>query len=108
MKWETVKTTVGREVRTAILNGQANDLILVDLIGSDFAAMKGTAGAAGCSHHAVTKLYADKAWEVIQNWDIRCVGKLRELFPAMFPKSLGTGPLVADMDESGDWVVLKA
>lgn len=44
----------------------------------------------------------------VLNWDVRCVGKLRELFPDLFPPSLRKGPLVADYCDDGEWMVERA
>ena len=41
----------------------------------------------------------------IMRWDVRCVGRLRELFPDLFPKPLRKGPLWADYDNDGDWSI---
>ena len=49
--------------------------------------------------------YADIAEKFVLKWDIRMVGKLREIIPELFPRSLKTGILVAEMDDNCDWVV---
>ena len=51
------------------------------------------------------KEYADFAWSIIENWDVRMVGRLRDLFPQHFPHSLRKGQLVCEYDEQGDWAV---
>lgn len=43
--------------------------------------------------------------ERILAWDIRLVGKLRDLFPGAFPKTLRKGLLICDYSEQGDWCV---
>ena len=48
---------------------------------------------------------ADKVVTIINNWDVRQVGRLRELFPDSFPKSLSKGQLFADYDEQGNWAI---
>ena len=59
------------------------------------------------NHTELFKAYADKAWEVVTNWDIRCAGRLRDLFPDAFPKSLRKGKLIAYMmdNENADWAI---
>lgn len=104
MKWETVKDKVAREVYTAIIEGRdwnTMSIILMDLVGSSFEIHKGK------TQHEVVKAYADKAWDIIQAWDVRCVSSLRELFPRCFPASLRTGGLVCYMadNENSDWMV---
>ena len=103
MKWETIKQQVGGQLRESILrgSGESYSLILVDLVDSNFAAKRGKA-----SFEVIT-LYADKAQEVIDHWDVRMVGRLRELFPDFFPRSLKHGPLIAEYDDAGDWQVYK-
>lgn len=54
------------------------------------------------------KELAGKAYDIVMAWDVRMVGKLRELFPEFFPKSLSKGKLIAEYDEQGDWVVFTA
>lgn len=65
--------------------------VLADVVGSDFAALK----SAKTSGKHVLTTYAGKAYERVMEWDVRRVGKLRELFPQHFPPSLRTGDLVA-------------
>jgi len=104
MKWDKVKDTVVCNVRYMII--QARDFnieanILRDLMGSNWEALR------GCEMHNVRALYADKAAEAIDNWDIRAVERLRELFPHFFPSSLQKGKLEAFMGDSGDWEVIS-
>lgn len=49
---------------------------------------------------------ADFAYDTVMNWDIRCIGKLRELFPEIFPKTLLKGHLILEYGEDG-WEVFK-
>lgn len=48
---------------------------------------------------------AAECTRIVMAWDVRMVGKLRDLFPDSFPRNLRTGPLRADYDEAGNWVV---
>lgn len=101
MKWEIVKNTVAREVFTMIQNGGCAPLILLDLVASDFEAAK------GCHSHEISTKYAEQAYDKVMNWDIRCAGKLRELFPEYFPPSLRKGQLVCYVADNpnSDWGV---
>lgn len=45
---------------------------------------------------------------VIDAWDVRCVGRLRELYPEAFPATLRRGPLVAEITDDGEWHVVPA
>jgi len=51
---------------------------------------------------------ATECARIVMAWDVRKVGKLRELFPASFPRHLRTGPLIADYDAAGDWAIYPA
>ena len=102
MKWETVKSTVAREAFTQVQTNWAHWAnILTDLVASDFAAKRGH------PDHTLITDYANAVYERIMNWDIRLVGKLRELFPHQFPKSLSNGELVCEYDENCNWCVNK-
>lgn len=101
MKWETVKKTVADQVHWWIIEGRNYEnmsSMLLDMISS---------GNFKPAHEAFPE-YAAKAREVIMNWDIRCVGRLREVLPQFFPPSLKSGHLIAEYDENGDWVIFKA
>lgn len=95
MKYETVKTTVARSVHTAILN---------DYRGAGVAALMDSV-AENRSTYTSQKALADKCHDIVMVWDVRLVGKLRELFPEWFPKALMKGPLVAGYDDKGEWIV---
>jgi hypothetical protein len=67
------------------------------------------AGKAG-KHRPATKIL--KEWEdygvgLIDRWDVRCVGKLIELFPSCVPAHWQGKRLVAEImdNENCDWVV---
>lgn len=112
MKWETVKDTVARGVFTEIQQcwGPVTlPLMLLDLVTSGFAVIRDIQKRENNTAHgaAIATEYANKAWEVIMKWDLRAVGRLRELFPRYFPPSLRKGELVAYMadNENCDWMV---
>lgn len=103
MKWETLKKTVARGVFTAVQTDWSHwDAILIDLLASNFEAKRGK------PDHTLITDYANAAYERVMDWDIRLVGKLRDLFPQQFPPSLLKGNLVCEYDETGDWCVNKA
>lgn len=104
MKWEVVKRKVIDQVHFRILRADIGTIatdILVDLAMSDFEL------ARGLRADEIRKAYADKAVQVLQNWDVRAVGRLRELFPWAFPPSLAKGRLTVFMDDSpeANWCV---
>ena len=49
------------------------------------------------------KAMREKAWEAIENWDIRKAGKLIKLFPSIVSKKYHGQIPVCDMNEKGDW-----
>lgn len=95
MKYEQVKERVARGVYTQVLE-------LRDQNAATYALMDAVAERR--PHRASLQVFADKCYEIIMAWDVRCVGKLRELFPGYFPPSL-KGPLEAGYDADGDWAV---
>ena len=49
------------------------------------------------------KAMREKAWEAIENWDIRKAGKLIKLFPSIVSKKYHKQTPVCDMDDKGNW-----
>lgn len=105
MKWESVKKHVGREVHSGIQHGRHWETMATILV--DFVIAGNRPPGLRVSSHESFKAYADKAWDTIQSWDIRAAGRLRDLFPGAFPKSLQRGELEAGYDEAGDWAIWK-
>jgi hypothetical protein len=102
MKWEVLKRYVAREVYTAVERNRDGvwDTILRDIVACDFKTKRGVDGD-------VVTVYANKAFDVIEGWDIRAVNRLRALFPWAFPKNLATGGLeIVDGDDG--WRVERA
>ena len=104
MKWETIKKRVASGVRKMILTcpGTFPEEVVRDLIGSDFAALK-----RGIPIHDINQVYAEAAYDRIMEWDIRGIGKLRDLFPRFFPGTLQRSELrcyIMD-DPDGTWMV---
>jgi hypothetical protein len=50
---------------------------------------------------------SEKVSDIIEAWDIRCISRLRNLFPEAFPKTLRKGKLYAEYDENADWCVFS-
>jgi hypothetical protein len=44
-----------------------------------------------------------EAHKIVDAWDVRCVGKLIELFPEALPKKYQKAKFDIDMDDDGDW-----
>lgn len=110
MKWDKVLGEVAGRVYAQIIEAriwEIEAIILLDLMGCDFKLPDSVTKMSGWTHRGydLRKIYADKALDVIMAWDIRMAGKLRELFPGHFPKSLRAGPLVAACDDDGDWAI---
>jgi hypothetical protein len=104
MKYEIIKERVACLVFSAIERGGMYGVGGANKYEAAVAAMF-NAIAERQSFDASLKELAGKAYDVIMAWDIRMVGRLRELFPEFFPKSLSKGKLVAEYDEQGDWVI---
>ena len=116
MKWDTLKKKVAEGLYSHIRYGGNSEANLWALLGqvdpstrmtlSEMQEKYGTTNR----HFAHLVRLADMAYERIMQWDVRCVGQLRELFPQYFPQSLRTGNLVAYIEDSPDspWVVEKA
>ncbi len=45
---------------------------------------------------------------VVDNWDIRAIGRLRDLVPRAFPGRLARGVLECWIDDRGNWLVDRA
>ena len=101
MKYETLLNTVAADVHHSIRNSawMANDTAVAAL----FAAAMAPAPA-----HATIRHLADEANKIVLRWVVRAIGRLRELVPKSFPRSLRSGRLVADYDQNGDWVICRA
>lgn len=102
MRWNTVKKRVADEVYTGILHNSFN-----------YDAVAATLMDAVAECRTVRESAADLAFrchEIIMNWDVRSVGRLRDLFPQYFPHSLKRGPLKAYMEDcdGSPWVVERA
>lgn len=107
MKWENVKERVALEVYAAVLRGGQYGVGAGKPCEAAVAAMF-NAIAERIPFHESAKQLAGQAFDRVMAWDVRMVGKLRELFPGYFPKSLSKGKLIAEYDDAGDWVVLRA
>lgn len=104
MKWNKIKDAVAGGLRQQIICsvGDVAGFALVDLIASNFEAVRIMRETRKDVHwHAVMELYAAEAEKVIDAWDIRAIGRLRDLFPGHFPPSLSKGRLVAFYDDAG-------
>ena len=106
MKWETIKRRVADEVASAVEQGRhAPEEILADLVASNFEVLRQLPDG-NKWHGPIRTAYAAQVRKRIEDWDIRAVGRLRDLFNAAFPPSLRKCPLIAEYDENGDWVIL--
>jgi hypothetical protein len=102
MKFETIKKKVAQGVYTNIIEMRDWNTMATILIDKMLSGKPKP-----IRHYETSKEYADFAWTVIDNWDVRMVGKLRELFPQHFPPTLLKGDLICDYDVDGDWAVYK-
>lgn len=105
MKWETLKRRVADDAASRVERCVNECDVTLDLVLSDFQVLRNLPDAQK-HHSSVLSVYANQVRSVVDNWDIRCVGSLRDLFSDYFPKSLRRGTLHIDTDAKGDWVVL--
>jgi len=99
MKYDILIDRVAVNVRTSIIRGAGLDghltLAAIDVMHTH--KMDGRASI---------DFIADKCYEIIINWDVRMIGKLRDIFPVYFPRSLRKGNLICGYNSDGDWEVL--
>lgn len=105
MIWDTLKKRLAAEIATKTLYSSENAaLVLTDLATSNFEAMRNR-GKVGDSWRHVLFDYRDAVYGQVMAWDIRCVGRLRDVFPDAFPRSLRKGTLTCYMDDKARWCV---
>ena len=104
MKWDKILRNIAADVRAAVLHmtGDTIGIILADLVASYYQVLRDE----GKTHREAVEIYADKAYDHVMEWDIRACGRLRDLFPQFWPKSL-MGELVAEYDDDGDWALYR-
>lgn len=102
MNYETLKRRMADDVAASVL--RATNYGGIDA-GALIAAVVFDAIAERRPVRESSEALAAECRRIVMNWDIRCVGKLRELFPTSFPRSLRSGPLLAEFNDGGDWVV---
>lgn len=96
MKWEKLKEKIAKEVFTQIYQGM-DFKVMSNILLDGMAANKPVSQES-------FKEYADKAYEIVMNWDIRAVERLRQTV-GLFPKSLAKGKLLANMNKDGEWEI---
>lgn len=107
MKYEALKARVAGDVYAAVAHNRSpgsNPSLGMDAA----AAALFDSIAERRPFEASRRELAEKCLHVVMAWDVRMVGKLRELFPDSFPPTLRTGSLVAVLDDAGDWIVVRA
>ncbi len=53
-----------------------------------------------------TKEMVLKAQKMIDNWDIRCAGKLFEVFPSIISKKYHNKSFNCEYNERGQWIII--
>lgn len=101
MKYDTLKNHVIANVRSSIIEGRDWNTMATILLDKCLSGKPKKFKAFETFNE-----YADFATTVIENWDIRHVENLREVFPNYFPKSLSSGKLTCELAEDG-WHVFK-
>ncbi len=108
MKWDNIRLKIAKGMKQEILTSPMRwcELLADSLFTGtmmDFLQCRDGRGIARTSIKEVT----NQTHKMILKWDVRQVGRLRELFPHLFPHSLAHGELIAGMDGKGDWCVDK-
>lgn len=99
MKWETLKERVAETICYGLERGAHHQ-------GHVALFTYANRMATGASTWESIQELCTEVRRIVANWDIRMVGKLRELYPDQFPSNLRQGPLIAEMNDKGDWIVL--
>jgi hypothetical protein len=106
-KWENLKDQIAREIYTKIDRGVFDaSHIAADILASNFAVFRDLPENWKDINN-VRRAYADKAYDTIKAWDVRAVGRLRDLFPKLFPAAIRKGVLTADVDAKGVWWISR-
>lgn len=101
MRYERIKATVARSVYSQIIQHRSENCAAEMAAMFDAVAEKRPFGVS-------LQVLADRCYDIIMNYDVRCVGKLRELFPGHFPATLRKGQLIAVYDDTGWDVRIRA
>lgn len=119
MKWEAIKLQAARELRHKIdlqvVTGSGEPhLALCRLVremcdGFDLPpAIRKVLASEGTLGRALVRAAQGEVDKIVDRWDIRAVGRLRQLIPEAFPASLRSGNLLAEIGEKGAWEVFPA
>jgi len=99
MKWEKVKERIAREVYTYIKNvGYVDSTLLACLL------LTRDVTGEKLPFAERVQYFADKVFDTVMRWDIRSATKLKEVFPAYFPKSLRHGFLIEQTDNGWELI----
>jgi hypothetical protein len=96
IKWDKLKKRVASEVYTQILTGYNPDAMLAACFDSMAERRK---------PRESLKALADRVYDVVMHWDIRCAGKLVAAFPWAAPKFLRGVKLTAECNEKDEWLI---
>jgi hypothetical protein len=100
MKYETIKQHAIEQLRGAVSIGSVfpSDALFLVLQGSI---------AEGRNPHELAQEWAEKAVQIIREWDVRMVRNLIELFPGCVPKKFQGLLIRCEManNEKCDWIV---
>jgi hypothetical protein len=104
VKYELLKARVAADLRTALERGLSHGSLNT---GEAIIAAVFDSIAERRPLEVSLDALIERTMSIVMNWDVRCVGKLRELFPDSFPKNLRTGSLVAyeNDDDGSEWYV---
>lgn len=100
MKYETIKQKAIDEIRGRISVGSAwpSDVLFLALQG---------AIEERRNPRKLAEEWTEEAVKIVEDWDVRMVGKLIQLFPACIPRKYHGLSIRAEMadNENADWIV---
>ena len=101
MKWETIKENCARDLYTDI----QNSINHIDLIGI-YSLQKMIKTSKLNKYRQCQQEVADICWEIITNWDIRCIKDLIEVFPNKVPTFIKKGNYCIEYSDNG-WELIN-
>jgi hypothetical protein len=103
MKWKDIQDRVVAHLTERIhRDPETQATILQDLVACGFNVPD---SMRPLNHLSITTAFIKEVARVVDAWDIRMVGKLREICPEAFPRNLKVGDLIAYVDPGSHWVV---
>lgn len=101
MKWETIKKNCARELYNNIKNCYSN-IELIQIYSLQQMIKNGKLNKYKEAQHNV----ADICWNIVTNWDIRCINELIQVFPNKIPTFVKNNNFYIEYTDNG-WELNK-